>query len=332
MVSTMRQFVQDDQEAAISLSLRAHEPEFASLEQILGPELFGRLHPDWRTSERKAIEAATGDHALTLFVGEVGDALESVAAVECDHDRRIGWMGLTAIDADCHDHGLGTLVMEFGLNLMKEAGMAVAYFQTLGHPAQAPLRGTYEATGATLMPTARYFKALEGELKTGWPSAPPTPSARAYQREDQAAVVRLSLRSWEPVFASLHDVLGSEIFLRLHPDWRVDQQAAVEATCATAGTEVLVAEVDGVSVGFVAFMLDGASETGEVEMLAVDPDYQRRGIGLTLTELALASMERAGMRAAVIETGGDPGHAPARATYEAAGCTRVSIDRFFKAL
>jgi ribosomal protein S18 acetylase RimI-like enzyme len=221
--------------------------------------------------------------------------------------------------------------MDFGLNVIDEAGMTVAYFQTLAHPAQAPLRETYEATGATLLPIARYFKALTGEPPTGQ-HRPASSTIRSYAPEDGAEVVRLSLRSWEPVFASLKKVLGDEIFSRLHPDWRLDQQVAVETVCADAGTEVRVAEVGGAVVGFVATTLDTATHIGEVEMLAVDPAYQRHGIGLALTELALASMESAGMRAAVIETGGDPGHGPARRTYEAAGCTPVSIARFFKAL
>ena len=38
--------------------------------------------------------------------------------------------------------------------------------------------------------------------------------------DDLEAVVAFSLRAWEPVFASLQEVLGEEIFLRLHPDWR----------------------------------------------------------------------------------------------------------------
>jgi hypothetical protein len=34
----------------------------------------------------------------------------------------------------------------------------------------------------------------------------------------------------------------------------------------------------------------------------------------------------------MVETGGDPGHAPARRTYEKAGYTLMPIARYFKAL
>ena len=45
-------------------------------------------------------------------------------------------------------------------------------------------------------------------------------AVREFVADDLDAVVAFSLRAWEPVFTSLHAVLGDEIFLRLHPDWR----------------------------------------------------------------------------------------------------------------
>jgi hypothetical protein len=38
------------------------------------------------------------------------------------------------------------------------------------------------------------------------------------------------------------------------------------------------------------------------------------------------------MDIAVVETGGDPGHAPARALYEASGFTHLPIARYFRLL
>ena len=53
-------------------------------------------------------------------------------------------------------------------------------------------------------------------------------------------------------------------------------------------------------------------------MLAVDPDAQGRGIGTALTEVATGWLREAGMTVAMVETGGDSGHAPARRVYEKA--------------
>jgi hypothetical protein len=43
-------------------------------------------------------------------------------------------------------------------------------------------------------------------------------------------------------------------------------------------------------------------------------------------------MSEAGMRIAIVGTGGDPGHAPARRTYEKAGYTVFPIARYYQAL
>ena len=159
------------------------------------------------------------------------------------------------------------------------------------------------------------------------------PQIRPFEDRDAQAVVDLSLRAWAPVFASLEQVLGSEIFKRMHPDWREDQQRAVEDVCTAQRKRVWVAEVDGTVAGFVAIELHHPERNmGEISMLAVDPDYQGGGIGTDLTEFALERLAEAGMKVAMVETGGDPGHAAARRTYEKAGYVLLPIARYFKNL
>src|SRR2546428_3508711 len=52
--------------------------------------------------------------------------------------------------------------------------------------------------------------------------------------------------------------------------------------------------------------------SGEIHMLAVDPDHQGKGIGTGLTSFAIERIRDAGMTLAIVETGGGPGHAPPR--------------------
>ena len=156
---------------------------------------------------------------------------------------------------------------------------------------------------------------------------------RPLEDRDVKAVVDLSLRAWAPVFASLERVLGSGIFGKLNPEgWRKSQQRAVKDVCAAQDKPVWVAEADGTVVGFVAIKPDHESGEGETYMLAVHPDHQGGGVGTALTEFALDRLEEAGMTVAMVETGGDPGHAAARRTYEKAGYTLLPIARYFKSL
>jgi ribosomal protein S18 acetylase RimI-like enzyme len=156
---------------------------------------------------------------------------------------------------------------------------------------------------------------------------------REFHEGDLDAVVAFSLRAWEPVFDSIREVLGDEIFLRLHPDWRSSQTEAVKSSCLNEERDVFVAVADGEPVGFAAVALNAFHEgMGVIEIIGVDPDHQRRGISSRLTEHATEHMHRSGMDIVVVETGGDPGHAPARAAYEAAGFTLLPIARYFRML
>ena len=159
------------------------------------------------------------------------------------------------------------------------------------------------------------------------------PLVRSFEEKDATAIAELSLRAWAPVFESLERTLGPALFGRLHPDWKEDQRRAVERVCASQETRVWVAEVNGKIVGFVGTsVFDPERAMGEISILAVDPDHQASGIGTALTEFALDRLAEAGMRVAMVETGGDPGHAPARRTYEGAGFTLLPIARYFKNL
>jgi GNAT superfamily N-acetyltransferase len=154
-----------------------------------------------------------------------------------------------------------------------------------------------------------------------------------YEPQHLEAVVRLSLSAWAPVFDSLHNVMDAEVFQAFYPDgWRASQQQAVEAVCADEDTHVWVAIEADATVGFVAVKLHTAASMGEIYMIAVDPDVQGRGIGTALTTFALDWIKDAGMTIAMVETGGDPGHAPARQTYEKAGFGLLPVARYFKKL
>jgi ribosomal protein S18 acetylase RimI-like enzyme len=158
-------------------------------------------------------------------------------------------------------------------------------------------------------------------------------SIREFREDDLEAIVELSMRAWEPVFASVRRVLGDDIFLRLHPAWKEDQADAVRYACTNEARDVFVAVTDDRPVGFVAVALNAFHEgMGMIDIIGVDPDYQRRGISSRLTEVALEHMRSRGMDIAVVETGGDAGHQPARAAYEAAGFTLLPIARYFRLL
>lgn len=156
---------------------------------------------------------------------------------------------------------------------------------------------------------------------------------RPVREDDVEDLVQLSLLAWVPIFDSFAQILGHEIYALIWPDWRCGQRDAVETVCRDGEkTLVWVAELEGVVAGFLAYELDRESKVGEVQLLAVHPEYQNHGIGTKLNRFALERMKESGMTMARVETGGDPSHAPARRSYEKAGYTGLPLVRYFKNL
>jgi len=79
-------------------------------------------------------------------------------------------------------------------------------------------------------------------------------------------------------------------------------------------------------------ILDREARSADIEMLAVDPDHQRQGIATALMDFAFTQMRAAGIRVVAVGTGGDPGHAPARSTYESAGFRPLPLVLYYKTL
>jgi len=80
-----------------------------------------------------------------------------------------------------------------------------------------PRAGTRQGPpGSTVAPAVTASFVCEG--------GPVGATIRDYAPGDKEAVVELSLRAWAPVFRSMEQVLGPEIFVRLHGDWQAFQE------------------------------------------------------------------------------------------------------------
>ncbi len=156
---------------------------------------------------------------------------------------------------------------------------------------------------------------------------------RLLETNEIEEVVQLSLLAWASVFASFEQVLGPTIYAKVYPDWKKSQREGVAAVCRDVENYTTwVAELDQTVVGFIAYELNFKERVGEVYLLAVHPDYQNQGIGTELNNFALGKMKERGVQLAVVGTGGDPGHAPARRAYEKAGYTPLPLVRYYKDL
>jgi ribosomal protein S18 acetylase RimI-like enzyme len=155
---------------------------------------------------------------------------------------------------------------------------------------------------------------------------------RAAGQRDLKAMIHLTLKAFEPIFISFENILGSEVFSVLYPNWQSTQQKIVEDAFDDEKIDIWVAEVEGRVAGLVTLKLDAQSKIGEVHFLAVHPEYQNQGIGHALNEYVLGKMRAAGMVVATVSTGGDPSHAPARRVYEKSGYIPLPIVNYYQSL
>ena len=157
------------------------------------------------------------------------------------------------------------------------------------------------------------------------------PTIRPLEPDDLDAVVELAIPAWQPVFESFAEILGGTIFNHLYqPSWQEAQALSVRRTCLDEQVDahVLVAP-DGRVAGYVALADETDAGIGHVEQIAVHPDYQRRGYARALMVFAIERFRASGMVMANVGTGGDPGHVPARALYEAVGFVGVPLVNYY---
>ena len=159
------------------------------------------------------------------------------------------------------------------------------------------------------------------------------PRIAPYDPVYRDALLDLSIRAWEPVFPVQKNEVPGFVFSAFYPSgWRDRQRSDLTDVLDGEPQNIDVALDSAEPVGWVCTRVHPEDSMGEIYVLAVDPRYQRRGIGRAMMEHSFAKIRNAGMSMVMVETGDDGGHAPARLAYEAMGFERWPVARYFKDL
>ena len=128
------------------------------------------------------------------------------------------------------------------------------------------------------------------------------------------------MAAWQPIFASSREIVGDDLFEIVYPDPDASKRDRVTAACCDEDPrQVWVAELEREVIGFIIIHMYPDRLIAEIGNNAVSPAFQGRGIGMRMYEFVLAQMKDAGMKGAIVETGGDGAHAPARQACEKDG-------------
>lgn len=154
-----------------------------------------------------------------------------------------------------------------------------------------------------------------------------------YDPRHRGAVIDLTVRAWTPVFAKTRGDVPRFVYDAFYPDgWEPRQRADVTGLLETEPQNFWLAVIGREVVGFIGIRIHGEDQMGEIHIIAVSPDHQRRGIGRQLMQFAEQHIRATGMKMIMVETIGDAGHAPARRAYEAFGFEPWPVARYFKPL
>lgn len=142
---------------------------------------------------------------------------------------------------------------------------------------------------------------------------------RPYVPQDLAWLTEVADKAWRPINAAYRKAYGEALFQRIVPNEHFRKGEEMKAICRANPECVFVCEEDGRKVGFLTILFDRARRIGEIGNNAVDPDCGLKGIGQQMYRFALQRFRAEGMEYAMVHTGLDEGHAPARRAYERAG-------------
>ena len=142
---------------------------------------------------------------------------------------------------------------------------------------------------------------------------------RKCTEEDLPRLFEIAKAAWEKIFDYLEDAYGKELYNTVAPDCRNSKTPSLKKHFANHPDRIYVAERNGKVVGFICFNINHTTKTGEIGNNAVDPACGEKGVGQEMYKAVLQRFRDEGCLAAMVTTGGDPAHAPARRAYERAG-------------
>lgn len=142
---------------------------------------------------------------------------------------------------------------------------------------------------------------------------------RPYQPEDFPRMVQIAREAWKEIFAGFREQIGDELYHILYENKYQDKEYQLRETVTKAPAHCRICERNGKIVGFITFNYDDKRKIGIICNNAADRVCGEKGIGQEMYQAVLKIFRDNGMLAAMVSTGLDEGHRPARTAYQRAG-------------
>lgn len=143
--------------------------------------------------------------------------------------------------------------------------------------------------------------------------------------------IKLTYIAWQPIFDGYRNVLGEEMFNVFYSGWKETKYKRVyEGLTSERG---YIALIENKVAGFIFYIVDELTKTGIIEENAIANEFRGLGIAHKMYDFVFDKMRGEGMVYAMVSTGLDDAHAPARKAYEKAGFDKgIGNIRYYKEL
>ena len=161
MLRTIRRFEPSDHDRVLRICIAAFTPIHEGFERALGPEIFEREYAGWRERYGVDLLRLARDPATQLHVVEEGGALVGFITTIVDAEKKVGEVGLNAVDPARQGRGIGRQMVAFALENLASRGAEIAFVGTGADAAHAPARAVYQKSGfERSIPSVHYFRKL----------------------------------------------------------------------------------------------------------------------------------------------------------------------------
>jgi ribosomal protein S18 acetylase RimI-like enzyme len=144
----IRGFQTDDLADLQNIRAVAFQPVFRSLRALLGDEVARFAMMSAETEQAKLLDGlcAAGSQSR-VYVATLNGKPVGFVSVTLDEATKVGEIGLNAVHPDFAGRGIGSELLGFALQDMRNAGMAVAAVSTGSDESHAPARRAYDKAG-----------------------------------------------------------------------------------------------------------------------------------------------------------------------------------------
>lgn len=161
MEPSIRALRAEDIERVCEIAVAAWEPIFAGFRELLGEELFGLAHPDWRAEKASQVRWVCRNEPWHVVVTEVDGEVVGFLSYRFDEQRSMGEIGNNAVHPDFQGRGIGTAQCRHALQAFRRQGLRCASVWTGLDDSHAPARAMYQQVGFDrALPGVQYWQRL----------------------------------------------------------------------------------------------------------------------------------------------------------------------------